>query len=162
LKRTTWGLFFDLFERDRTLFSYRFGDLFDRLVGDLLLSVAPRQLLWSDAEMRPARGRSTSKQEPKRGDWAYKGAEHTVLFECKTLRPSLKLLHYGSQESVEELSGRIISALEQVVTQAHAMQEGAWATEGLTPSPTVCVLVSYGRFYAVNLPFFRNRVRAAL
>src|SRR5205823_393842 len=28
--------------------------------------------------------------------------------------------------------------------------------------PTVCVLISYGRFYAVNLPFFRDRVRKAL
>ncbi len=106
LKRTTWGLFFDLFERDRTNFSHRFGDLFDRLVGDLLQSVAPRQLLWSDAAMKPARAQLTSKREPKRGDWAYKGAERTVLFECKALRPSLKLLHYGSQEAVQELRRR--------------------------------------------------------
>lgn len=162
LKRTTWGLFFDLFERDRILFSHRFGDLFDRLVGDLLLSVIPRPLLWSDAELRSARGRPGSKHEPKRGDWAYKGAEYTVLFECKALRPSLKLLHYGSPEAVEELRGRVVSALEQVITQAHGMQQGAWAEEGLTPSPAVCVLVSYGRFYAVNLPFFRDRVLSDL
>ena len=54
LKRVTWGLYFDLFERDRTHFSQRFGDVFDRLVGDLLQSVVPKDSLWSDAEMKAA------------------------------------------------------------------------------------------------------------
>lgn len=161
-KRVTWGLFFDLFERHRTDFSRRFGDVFDRLVGDLLLSVCPRNLLWSDAEWKESLGRKPPKQLPKRGDWAYKGAEHTVLFECKALRPSLKLLHYGSNEAVEELRGRVVEALEQVVVQAHAMQSGKWRDAGLGPSSVVCVLLSYGRFYSVNLPFFRDRVRKSL
>lgn len=162
LIRTTWGLFFDLFERDRTRFSGRFGEVFDRLVGDLLHSVVPKESLWSDSEMKAEGKRPTLKQEPKRGDWAYKGAEFTVLFECKALRPSLDLLHYGSQEAVEKLRERVVSALEQILIQTRDMQQGAWSNEGLYPSPTVCVLISYGRFYAVNLPFFRDRVRKAL
>ena len=85
-----------------------------------------------------------------------------MLFECKALRPSLELLHYGSQEAIETLRERVVSALEQVIIQTHDMQRGAWADEGLVPSPTICVLISYGRFYTVNLVSFRDRVRAAL
>lgn len=158
-KRVTWGLFFDLFERYRTTFSQRFGDVFDRLVGDLLQSVSPKDSLWSDAGPNETRGRQVLKQGRKRGDWAFKGADYTVLFECKALRPSLKLLHYGSQEAIDELRERVVGALEQVISQAQTMQHGSWVDEGLVPSPVLCVLISYGRFYSVNLPFFRDRVR---
>jgi len=162
LKRATWGLFFDMFERDGTSFSRRFGDVFERLVGEMLQSVVAKQSLWSDAERNELPGRQASKQGFKRGDWAYKGAHCTVLFECKTLRPSLPLRHYGQQEHIDEFRRRVVSGLEQVVVQSQAIQAGAWDDEGFTPSPAVCVLVSYGRFYTANYPPFRNRVRKLL
>ncbi len=64
VERTTFGLFYDLFERDRTVFAERFGYVFDQLVGNLLGSVCPPQALWSAAAWeRPrsaARNRRTS------------------------------------------------------------------------------------------------------
>ena len=35
VERTTFGLFYDLFERDRTNFATRFGHVFDKFIGDL-------------------------------------------------------------------------------------------------------------------------------
>ena len=159
-KRVTWGLYFDLFERYRTDFSRRFGDVLDRLIGDLLQSVVPKDSLWSDAEKKETRGKH--KQKRKRGDWAFKGADYTVRFEGKALRPSLKLRHYGSQEYVDELRERVVSGLEQVIDQAQSMQQGAWVDEGLAPSPVLCVLITYERFYSVNMTPFRKRVQDAL
>ncbi len=148
LKRVTWGLFFDLFERDGIAFSNRFGNIFSRLVGELLQSVHPQELLWCDsANDTPGSGKPQAKVG-KRGDWAFKGPEYTVLFECKALQPTLELRHFGSQPSIDELRKRIVCGLEQVIRQGQSMQQGGWANEGLPPAPFVSVLISYGQFYA--------------
>jgi hypothetical protein len=162
MRRVSWGLFYDLFERDRTGFSDRFGAVFDRLVGDLLYSVCPPESLWSDAEWAAKPDRKDQRRLRKRGDWVYLGMERTVLFECKSLRPSLNLLQFGAQVDVDDLRRRVVSALEQVIAQSRDIQDGVWAAEGLPPAPTVCVLLSYGRFEAMNLPFFRDRVERML
>lgn len=162
IKRVTSGLFYDMFERDRRKFSSRFGEVFERLVGDMLQSVCAKDRLWSDAAWKESRTGKAQAQKGKRGDWALKGSAHTVLFECKSLRPSLLLRQYGSQAEIDKLRERVVEGLEQLLLQAQAIQQGAWSDEGLPPAPVVCVLVSYGRFYAVNLPFFRDRVRRQL
>ena len=162
LKRVTRGLFFDMFERHGTHFSQRFGDIFSRLVGELLQSLHPSESLWFDAEDKASVEGKTRSNMRKRGDWAFKGAKYTILFECKSLQPSLELRHFGSQPTIDRLRERIVSGLEQVIRQGQAIQQGNWVDEGLPPAPVVCVLVSYGRFYAVKLPWFRDRIRKAL
>jgi hypothetical protein len=162
LKRVTRGLFFDLFERRGTAFSNDFGSVFGRLVGELLQSVCQGDSLWFDDEDVKSKTRKEKAKRPKRGDWAFKGSKCTVLFECKSLQPSLKLRHFGSQESIDELRERIVEGLEQVICQGNDMQLGNWASKGLPPAPFLPVLISYGRFFAVRLPGFRNRIRKAL
>jgi hypothetical protein len=162
VSRATWGLFYDLFERERTGFSTRFGDVLARLVGDMLASVCPAQSLWSDADWVRGPGATRTNRTPKRGDWAFKGKTRTALIECKSLRPSLPLVQYGAAGDVESLASRVAKGLEQVMEQSRAMQEGRWAADGLPPAPTVCVLLTYGTFNTVNLPFFRREVREKL
>jgi hypothetical protein len=154
IERTTLGLFYDLFERDGLEFSSRFGYVFDRFVGNLLGSVCPSESLWWEAD--------GSRQKPKNvgkvSDWVYLGKSTTVLFECKSLRPSLELVTYGSDESVQTTRRRIVSALEQLIGHANSIQNGKWVAHGLKPKPAVGVVVTYGRIQTVNGPFMRQRI----
>jgi hypothetical protein len=162
ISRVTWGLFYDLFERDRTNFSERFGDVFAKLIGNMLSSVCPSHSLWSDSEWTGRACQDDPRLKKKRGDWIYKGRDAVVLIECKSLRPSLPLTQYGKVEDVQNLVGRVAAALRQVMEQANAIQQGKWTDEGLPTFQTACVLLTYGRFNTVNLPFFRRRVRQKL
>jgi hypothetical protein len=153
-ERTTLGLFYDLFERDGVAFSERFGYVFDRFVGNLLGSVCPAESLWWEADTT----RPKPKNAGKVADWAYRGNTHTILFECKSLRPSLELVTYGSEEGVRATRGRIVSALEQLIRHAGTIQTGTWAGHGLVPGPVVGVVVTYGRIQTMNGPFMRRRI----
>jgi hypothetical protein len=156
--RVTGGLFYDLFERDRTTFSTRFGDVFGRLAGDMLGSVCPSHTLWSGEGWERQAGPAARRQKGKRADWAYRGAARTVLFECKSLRPSLPRTQYGAVTEVQTLVEWVASALEQTMAHADAIRAGAWASAGLPPAEVVCVLLTYGRLNTANLPFFRRQV----
>lgn len=138
--RVTWGLYFDLLEKRGKEFSDDFGDVFSRLVGELLSSVHPPELLWSDAEDEATAGGRSQANKPKRGDWAYKGKKYTVLFECKAMHPTLDLRQHGNRPAIQTVRGRMVSGLGQVVRQAEALQRGEWADKGLPPADVVCVL----------------------
>ena len=157
-ERVTLGLFYDLFERDGVAFSNRFGAAFDRLVGNLLGSVCPAESLWWEAD--PTRPKL--KNAGKVADWAYRGAGRTVLFECKSLRPSLELVTYGSDEAVAATAERIAAAVAQLTAHAGTIRQGRWAAHGLPPADVVGVVITYGRVHTVNGPFMRRRVRGAL
>jgi hypothetical protein len=162
VERTTFGLFYDLFERDRTAFAERFGHVFDQLVGELLASVCPPQVLWSAAAWESTVGGKKPKNVSKIGDWVYAGKSRNVLVECKSLRPSLELVTYGSDKSVQDTRGRIVSALEQLIGHDRAIQQGHWQAQGIPPKPAVCVVVTYGRIQTINGPFVRKRIRQQL
>ena len=101
-------------------------------------------------------------QRGKIGDWVHPGRRHTVLLECKSLRPSLKLTTYGSDDSVEKLTERIALAVEQLIGHASSIQNGTWKLDDGLVTPYVCVVVTYGRVNTVNLPFTRRRIRERL
>ena len=149
-------------EKRGKAFSDDFGDVFARLVGELLSSVHPAESLWSDAGAKALAGGKSSANMPKRGDWAFKGRKYTILFECKSMQPTLELRHYGSRPAIRELRKRMVSGLRQVVHQAKRLERGDWADEGLPPAQVVCVLVSYGKYYSVRLPWFRDRIQKEL
>jgi hypothetical protein len=158
VERATFGLFYDLFERDGIVFAERFGYVFDQLVGKLLGSACPQERLWSAAAWEAALGGKKPKNASKIGDWVYKGESRNVLVECKSLRPSLELLTYGLDDSVKATVGRIASALEQLIRHDRAIQQGQWQAQGLAPKPAACVVVTYGRIQTINGPFVRRRV----
>jgi hypothetical protein len=158
-ERTTYGLFYDLFERHGPRFAERFGHSFDRFVGQLLGSVCPAPLLWSAAEWEESR--VSRGAHGKIGDWAFRGNTHTILFECKSLRPSLELTTYGSDDSVQKVTDRIVSALGQLGGHAQEIGLGRWQSERLT-KPAVGVVVTYGRIHTINGPFTRKRIRERL
>ncbi len=85
-----------------------------------------------------------------------------MLIECKSLRPSLELVTYGSDKSVQDTRGRIVSVLEQLIGHDRTIQQGHWQTQGILPKPAVCVVVTYGRIQTINGPFVRKRVRQKL
>ena len=153
-ERTTLGLFYDLFERDGTDFSARFGYVFDRFIGNLLGSVLPDSSLWWESDPN----RMKAKNEGKVADWVYRGGTHTILFECKSLRPSLELVTYGSDASTADTRRRIVEALVQLIRHNDSIQSGKWTSPILTPRPVVGVVVTYGRIYGANGPFMRPRI----
>ena len=158
VERVTTGLFYDLFERDRTRFSERFGFAYEQFVGQLLGSVCKSECLWSAADWERIAD-NTKRQSMKMGDWAYIGNQSTVLFECKSLRPSLALTTSGSDGSIVDLNTRVASALRQLIGQSNGIQNGDWGQAGLQKAATVAVIVTYGKFYTLNGPFARKRIR---
>ena len=159
VRRTTLGLFYDLFERHRTNFSEflePFGHVFDKFVGMLLASVSPSQMLWSSAAWEES---TQTKIPGKVCDRAYLGPVNTILLECKSLRPTLKLTTYGAEDSVEKFIERIAEAMTQLIGHDESIQAGLWARAGIPQRPTAAfVIVTYGQFYTANTPFIRNRV----
>lgn len=154
-ERTTFGLFYDLFERDGPKFSNRFGYVFDRFVGNLLGSVCPSGALWWEADTT----RPKPKNPGKVADWAYQGENALVLFECKSLRPSLELVTYGSEESIRRVRRRISDAAIQLSDHANSIREGRWAPSGLRPTGAILgVIVTYGNITTANGVFMRNRI----
>jgi hypothetical protein len=162
VERTTLGLFYDLFERDQTTFSEKFGYVFDKHVGHLLGSVCPAESLWSAAAWESRLTGNKPANTGKFGDWVFLGGNRNVLVECKSLRPSLELTTYGSDDSVKATVGRIASALEQLVRHDEGIQLGQWQAHGLPAKPAVGIVVTYGRIQTINGPFVRRRIRQLL
>ncbi len=161
VERVTFGLFYDLFERDRTRFSTRFGDVFERFVGQLIGAACPTDRLWSASIWEQQSGMMERRRQ-KMGDWAYCGDARTVLVECKSLRPSLLLRTYGAEVTMKATAERIASAVDQLTSHSKSIAEGKWTDVGLRNCPTVGVIVSYGRLHTANGPFTRARVAQAL
>lgn len=158
-ERTTFGLFYDLFERDGLPFSNRFGYVFDRFVGNLLESACPKESLWWEADQT----RPKPKNPGKVADWAYQGNQSLVLFECKSLRPSLELVTYGLEESLQKVRKRIVSAVTQLTEHADSIRAGKWMMAGLhPPKAALGVIVTYGHINTANGKFTRDRVNEAL
>ena len=153
--RTTWGLFNDLNRRLGVPFRNQFGPLHSRLVGRLLESVLPAQRLWSDDPRKYA-------ALGKRADWAYVCSARKVLIECKSTRPTPELFRKGSEIGVAYAAKRVADALEQLCEHDAAIQRGDWKQHGLSPGPTVHLVVTYGEYSTINTPFFRDRVEAKL
>ncbi|NQV27792.1 MAG: hypothetical protein HQ518_25870 [Rhodopirellula sp.] len=160
IDRVTFGMFYDLFERDRTTFTQRFGFAFEQFVGQLLASACQTKRLWSASDWELATG--TQKQRPSIGDWAYVGDSCTVLLECKSMRPSIELATYGSESSTEEVTKRVFSAIKQLIQHSTGINRGEWEEYGLPRAPTTGVVVTYGKFFTVNGPFTRQRINRLL
>lgn len=162
IERTTLGLFYDLFERDGPAFAEKFGHVFDQYVGQMLGSVCKPETLWSASAWERRLTGKKPKNVGKIGDWVVLGKDFNVLIECKSLRPSLELTSYGSDESVKATVSRIAQALEQLVRQNTSIQQGMWQNEGLPSRAAVGVIITYGRLETINGPFFRNRIKQKL
>jgi hypothetical protein len=160
VERVTLGLFYDLFERNRTQFTQRFGHAFDQFIGRSLESAFPRDRLWSAAEWEQRAGKR--EQKIKLSDRAYLGDNLTVLIECKSRRPSLELTTYGNEESIASLANGIAEAVAQLVRHSQDINEGRWDCFGRHKRPTVGVVVTYGKFFTVNGPWARKRIRQIL
>ncbi len=161
VERVSSGLFYDLFERGGTQFSNQFGYAFDQFVGQLLSSACPEDRLWSAAEWEQSQGRRKP-QSMKIGDWAYIGKDHTVLVECKSLRPTVELTTFGTDDSVAKVANRVASAVKQLTGHAASINDGKWEESGLYARSMFGVVVTYGKFFTINGPFTRKRIRKIL
>ncbi len=162
VERTTLGVFYDLFERDGPDFAQRFGHVFDQFIGQLLGTVCASESLWSAATWDRGLGGRKPKNIGKHGDWVFLGESHNVIVECKSLRASLELTTYGSDDSVKATSVRIASALDQLASHDEAIQRGQWIVHGLPIKPSVGLIVTYGRLQTINGTFMRNRIKREL
>ena len=157
VERVTYGLFYDLFDRDRFAFSEHFGASFERFVGVLLRSPIPAGSVWSHADWKEANPHLTIKG--KVSDHAYVGGSDTILFECKSLRPTVKLISVADETSMSHLTSRIADGLRQLIEHNEAIKAGKWTSAGLPQrDATAFVLVMYGQLYNVNTVFWRQRI----
>ena len=161
IERVTFGLFHDLFAKHKMTFTEHFGFVFEAFVGQLLRSQVSEERLWSASNWEAS---NTKKQESlKLCDWVYQGSTASVLFECKSLRPSLKLTTYADDNSLADLNSRIAKAVTQLSRHAKGIEEGAWKQSGLSPAPNyVGIVVTYRKLHTANDPFCRDHVAAIL
>ena len=161
IERVTFGLFHDLFAKHKMVFTERFGFAFEAFVGQLLCSGVSEDLLWSASKWED----STTKKKENRKlcDWIYQGSTASVLFECKSLRPSLRLTTYGDERSLNGLNIRIAKAVTQLSRHSKGINDGAWSKSGLSPAADyVGVIVTYRKLYTANDPFCRDHVAEIL
>lgn len=160
IDRVTLGLFYDLFEAYGTEFSKKFGFAFEKFVGSLISTVGNPTQFWSASDWEKRQLRKPQNQ--KVTDWAFKGAKHTILLECKSLRPSLNLTTFGSEKSMDDLRKRVKEAVLQLTIHADGINAGKWKQEGLHAASHLGIVVTYGKFYAVNGPIAKRRIREEL
>jgi hypothetical protein len=173
VERSTLGLLYDVFERDRTRFSNKFGRPFETFVGMLLRSVCSHESLWSHAEWQEAKPVESRKVKHKVCDWAYIAEPDTILFECKSLRPSLDVTTVPnidpadnvqpSIDPIEHTTERIVESLRQMVEHNERIRRGEWIEAGIPKrDATAFVLVVYGHFQTVNAPIWRDHITKRL
>jgi hypothetical protein len=159
VQRATFGLFYDLFEKDRTAFSTKFGHFFEKFIGTLLGTVCQSRSLWSHAQWKESHPAESQKVVGKVSDYAFIGANDTILFECKSLRPSLKLVSIGDEQSVNALTGYIVEALQQLIGHNAEIAKGNWSKAGIPKrEASAFVLVMYGQVYTVNGSIWRKHI----
>ena len=162
LHRATLGIFYDMYERLGDEFLQRFGDVFARFCGDLLLSVCPSDRIWSEEKWKASTSNKGRMRLGKLGDWAYRGDTYLILFECKSLRPSLELLTYGHQSTTEKVYDRLTAGLLQIIEQNQRIQNGDWSQYSLHPGSSICVLVTYGQLHSANGHIIRTQIENRL
>ena len=161
IERVTFGLFYDLFAKHKMAFTERFGFAFEAFVGQLLRSHVSEELLWSALKWEDSTAKK--KENRKLCDWVYQGSTASVLFECKSLRPSLKLTTYADEHSLNDLNIRIAKAVTQLSRHSKGIDDGAWSKSGLSPAANyVGVIVTYRKLYTANDPFCRDHVAEIL
>lgn len=157
VERVTYGLFYDLFDRDHCAFSEHFGASFERFAVVLLRSAIPAASVWSHADWKEANPQPTIKG--KVSDHAYVGESDTILLECKSLRPTVKLISVADETSMSDLTNRIVDGLRQLIEHNEAIKAGKWISAGLPQrDATAFVIVMYGQLYNVNAGFWRDRI----
>lgn len=161
VERATYGLFYDLFDRDKFAFSKNFGASFEKFVGMLMRSAIAPKAVWSHADWKATNAKS--KIKGKVSDHAYVGSADTILFECKSLRPTVKLITVADEASMTEITERIVESLQQLIEHNNAIKAGHWTGAGLPQrNATAFVLVMYGQLYMVNSVFWRDRIAKRL
>jgi hypothetical protein len=164
IERTTFGLFYDVFAKQKTGFTERFGFAFEKYVGQLLNSVLDESDLWSAAAWEDAQRTSNSKINGGRKlcDWICLCRNHSIMIECKSLRPSLRFSTYSDSASLDDLNLRLKKALTQLSGHASDINQNKWTQHGLLPSQFIAIVVTYRRFHTANGPFCRDRVAKLL
>jgi hypothetical protein len=161
MQRVSLGLFYDLFEKHGTSFSTSFGFVFDEFVGTLLSQVCKSSSLWSELECKQ-RLRTNRKPPSKNADRAVLTHSKIILFECKSMRISLRQATYGFDTDVGELTNRIAGAVRQMSEHAISIKKGEWSTLGLGPTDCFGIIVTYGEVFTANSPFMRDRIAETL
>ncbi|MCC6678265.1 MAG: hypothetical protein IT436_14080 [Phycisphaerales bacterium] len=153
--RVAAGMYYDLLDSDGEHFTRPFGYRFAHLVHNLTASACGTGRVWADTSV-PRAVRSTP---PSRHvDVAYIGDSATVLIECKSLRPSTKLLMLGDPLDAEAMVARVAGAVQQLYEHAEAIRAHKWSSYGLAARDCVGVVVTYGNIPTVNGTLFRRRV----
>jgi hypothetical protein len=161
IERAAYGLFYDLFDRDGFEFSRNFGASFEKFVGMLLGSADMAGVLWSHADWQAANPTATI--QGKVSDHAYVSNNATILFECKSLRPTVKLITVADESSMSDITNRIAEGLRQLIEHNDAIKSGHWVTAGLPQRDAAAfVLVMYGQLYTVNGALWRVLIKAQL
>lgn len=157
--RTTLGMFYDLWDADKTTFTQSFGPRFGNLVGELIRSACGNDRTWSESNLsQQVRATVPSKN----ADHAILGDAAVVLIECKALRPNPKLLMMGDPTETDALAQRVADAVCQLTRHAEAIRAGKWVSLGLPVRDCYGIVVTYGCIPTVNGLLFRGKVRDLL
>ena len=159
IDRVTEGLFYDLFDKQLTDFSERFGKVFEAFAGKHLARFLGAENLLADEQLK----KLLKKKQNKVCDWLYFKGTDTVLFETKSLRPKIQLMTVTDGASVNEITERICEAIRQMskydefIRSNHPTWEGKEICEA-----KAYVLVMFGQLFTVNNPLWRDHIKDRL
>lgn len=155
IARTTLGMFYDLWDADKTTFTQSFGPRFGNLVGGLIRGACGKDRTWSESNLSQ---QIRATVPSKNADHAILGDASIVLIECKALRPNPKLLMMGDPKEADSLAQRVADAVCQLTRHAEAIRSGKWSSYGLPVRDCYGIVVTYGCIPTVNGLLFRSRV----
>lgn len=157
IDRITYGIYYDLLDADHEKFTRAFGYVFEEYIGSLLKSVYPQTHVVRE------RTYSHGKLE-KRGpaDWVVVERNSLLLFECKSLIPSLDFVSIADAGDVERYAQRIGDAIEQVYKHIKAIQADVPDLQQFAGYRCTVAVLTMGRVQAVNSVFFRKEIDEVL
>ncbi|RZB30531.1 MAG: hypothetical protein SRB1_02811 [Desulfobacteraceae bacterium Eth-SRB1] len=151
--RVTSGIYYDLLDVSGKSFTDHFGPIFEKYVGDLLLSVFPKEKVIKEQQYGSKRNR---KKGPS--DWTILDNSCAILIECKSFEPSLSMKTLASEVDIENYTRRIADAVEQVYKHINEIKSGHIDLKQFMSDEYKIIVLTLGRLQAVNTIFFKPSI----
>lgn len=155
LSRLSVGVYYQMFNCHKEVFSRYFGHLLGEYVGLVLRhSVSPGTLV-SEDEIRE----TYPENKGKVPDWALVDGKTAVLVECKATRFNRKALAMGDEDAVNDSLKQVIKGLKQLdefAKACRARHPGLERFHGCTEFKPV--LTTLEPLYLINSMFFRQHI----
>lgn len=157
--RTSMGIFYQMYNQHKEVFSKYFGYIFEAYIGRILENSLSSEILLSEQDIR----RTYPEKKGKVPDWVIIDGDTAILVECKATRFSRAAITTGAEEEIHKSLKQVMKGLRQVhnfLEACKAKKSGLDVLHGC--SNFVSVLVTLEPLYLINSLFFKEYINAKL